>query len=686
MAWAVRRWRVRTVLIGLVLASLLPGLIGAGVLLVREYRSGLAEREKDHVAAARMLLRSVDEQLDKARVLAQTLATANATLRGDLPALHARSRELLALAGVGRNVVLTDASGQQVLNTLREYGEPLPRHGNPDLVRRVFETGAPVMSDLYTGGVLGRPVISVDVPVKRDGRVVYDLSVGLLPGDFDALAANARFPREWIVVMFDRSGTIVARSQAPERFVGQKGAADFIERIAQAGEGTMQTKTLEGIEVVSAYSRSAATGWSVGIGVPRELLQGEIRRALAVLALGFAALFAAGVGLATAAATMIGRSMRALVAPAMALGAGQGAAPPGTSIREADEVGQAIGEAADLLAARTRELRDANTALRAREAELEEAQRIARLGSWHWSRARGDVELSDEARELFGHGHCTFEEMRGTVLPVEDWERASEAVRRAVRTREGFQIELAVNAPGGERMWADVTCRPLADAQGEIVALMGTVQDVTERRRAQDALRESEARFREQLARQVAERTAQLTDANRALERAVRQDTLTGLDNRLSANERLRAEFARMKRGAHPCAVVLMDIDRFKSINDRFGHETGDEVLQRFALSLRESLRETDFVARFGGEEFIAILPETTEEGAMQAAEKVRAGIEAGRFPGFGSLTVSIGVSCARPGDASEGDAVRRADSALYRAKGEGRNTVRLAEAAVAQA
>ncbi|HET9653397.1 MAG TPA: diguanylate cyclase [Usitatibacter sp.] len=681
MAWTDRRWRIRTVLIGLVLASLLPGLVGAGFLLLREYRIGIANREKDNIAAARMLVQAVDAQLDKARVLAQLLATARVTREGDLGALHVRAQEILALAGVGRNVVLTERSGQQVLNTLREHGAPLPHHGNPDLVRRVFDTGEPVTSDVYLGGVLRSPVLSVDVPVRADGHIVYDLSVGLTPGDFDILVSRARFPPEWVVAIFDSSGTIVARSQAPERYVGKKGTAPFIERILATGEGVMETTTLEGIEVVSAYSRSRATGWSVGIGVPRHVLQADLMNALRTLGIIFAVLFAASVALAAAAATMIGHSMRSLVRPAMALGSGEGAAPPGTAIREAAEVGRAITEASGLLAARARALEEANTALLARETELREAQHIARLGTWRWSRTDGVVELSEEARKLFGHGHCEFRAMRGTVLPEEDWDRVEKAMLEALRTHRGFEMQLAVNAATGERMWADVTCRALLDSHGEVCALMGTVQDITERKRAQDALRETEARFREQLERQVAERTAQLTEANHALERAVRQDVLTGLDNRLSANERLRAEFVRFKRGGNGYAVLVMDIDRFKSINDLFGHDTGDEVLRRFAIRLRQSLRETDFAARFGGEEFIAILPETREAGAMQVAEKIRADIAATGFPGFGSVTVSIGVACSQPGDTAEGDLVRRADTALYCAKGEGRNAVRAAAA-----
>ena len=679
MRWLDRRWRVRTVLVGLVLASLLPGLIVAAFLLLRAYGAGFEQRDKDNLAAARMLVQAVDAEIDKATVLALTLATANATLQGDLPALHARSRELLALARVGRNVVLTEPSGRQVLNTLRPYGEPLPPHGNQDIARRVFETGATVMSDVYLGGVLQVPVLSVDVPVKREGRVVYDLSVGMLPEDFAAIVTNAGLPAEWIVAIFDRSGTIVVRSHAPERFVGSGEHAALLERIRETGEGIMATTTLEGIEVMAAYARSASSGWGVAIGVPRALAQAELWRPLRDLVLVFTLLFAAGVALATAAARSIARSMHALVGPAAALASGETFAPPRVAIREAEEVGHAISEAAGILAERTRALQDAHAALVGREAELREAQRIARVGAWHWSRARGQVEVSDEVREMFGHGHCKFTDMRGGILPIDDWKRADEAVARALRTRESFELQLAVNAAGGGRMWAEVKGKPLLDAHGEVAVLLGTVQDITERKRAEDALRESDARFHDELVREVAERTAQLGEANRALERALRRDALTGLDNRLSANERLRAEFLRMKRGASGFSVLLVDIDRFKSINDFFGHATGDEVLRSFAAIVRKCLGERDFLARFGGGEFVAIVSGTGLNAAVRLAETIRTAVATAQFAHFGAVTATIGVTDARPGDTSEADVVRRADGALCRAKAEGRNAVRVA-------
>ncbi|MBP6707773.1 MAG: GGDEF domain-containing protein, partial [Candidatus Accumulibacter sp.] len=174
-----------------------------------------------------------------------------------------------------------------------------------------------------------------------------------------------------------------------------------------------------------------------------------------------------------------------------------------------------------------------------------------------------------------------------------------------------------------------------------------------------------------------AARSAALLAANHELEQLARVDALTALQNRKSANDRLRLEFLLFKRSGRPYAVLFMDIDHFKEINDTFGHEAGDQVLRHLATVLKESLRETDFVARYGGEEFLAILSETTVEGALAAAETVRGTVAEQSFPDVRQVTVSIGVAMALGEDKDEDAAVSRADAALYRAKEDSRNVVR---------
>lgn len=158
-------------------------------------------------------------------------------------------------------------------------------------------------------------------------------------------------------------------------------------------------------------------------------------------------------------------------------------------------------------------------------------------------------------------------------------------------------------------------------------------------------------------------------------------DPLTGVANRRVFFERLEAELARSRRHGNPLSLLMVDVDHFKSINDRHGHQVGDIVLADLARGLREALRTADVVARYGGEEFAIILPEAGIDDATRAAERVRAAITALRFPSVAEpvrVTVSVGVACMQPGEASD-ELVYRADAALLDAKRGGRDRVTLA-------
>jgi len=161
------------------------------------------------------------------------------------------------------------------------------------------------------------------------------------------------------------------------------------------------------------------------------------------------------------------------------------------------------------------------------------------------------------------------------------------------------------------------------------------------------------------------------------VERQALVDGLTGLANRRAAAAALHAEAARAQRLETPLSVVLADLDGFKDVNDAHGHAVGDEALRVFAEVLRETLRESDVAGRWGGEEFLLLLPGADEEGAAQLAERVRSGLAARRIPGVPGLrvTASFGVA-AYTGETNTEQVVAAADRALYRAKRAGKDRV----------
>ncbi len=158
-------------------------------------------------------------------------------------------------------------------------------------------------------------------------------------------------------------------------------------------------------------------------------------------------------------------------------------------------------------------------------------------------------------------------------------------------------------------------------------------------------------------------------------ERLASTDELTGIMNRRSFMKSTAREMSRADRYGTECAYLFIDIDHFKRVNDEHGHAVGDEVLKGFAEVLRRNLRTSDLLARWGGEEFVVLAPETRPEAALQFAEKLRERVAAEQFPGVGPVTCSVGLANTRPGESFDALA-RRADDALYEAKETGRNRV----------
>src|SRR5712691_10323560 len=178
----------------------------------------------------------------------------------------------------------------------------------------------------------------------------------------------------------------------------------------------------------------------------------------------------------------------------------------------------------------------------------------------------------------------------------------------------------------------------------------------------------------------------ELRQANERMARLIQYDEKTGLFNYRSFMERLTDEFKRARRYENRLTLVMLDLDHFKEVNDRFGHPVGDRVLKEFGEIMVRSSRETDLIARYGGEEFAILLPQTTAVHGQRLAERIRRVTEADRFHGADApepiirITVSAGVATFPLNDRIQRpeDLVKAADDALYRAKGAGRNRTHL--------
>jgi len=221
---------------------------------------------------------------------------------------------------------------------------------------------------------------------------------------------------------------------------------------------------------------------------------------------------------------------------------------------------------------------------------------------------------------------------------------------KAMQSRQSTSERAFLHHKNGHRVPVNIKVNPVISPAGEVIGAVEIFSDATP--------------------------FLELESLNGELQRMIRIDPLTRIPNRKAFFETLQQEMLRFRRYGTPFAVIFSDIDFFKEVNDRFGHKTGDRTLQWFARELQSGLRRVDMISRFGGEEFLMLLPATSAVAACSTAEKLRAQVSANTCPETGKiLTASFGVAAVETEDDPE-SLVERADRALYRSKKNGRNQV----------
>jgi len=289
------------------------------------------------------------------------------------------------------------------------------------------------------------------------------------------------------------------------------------------------------------------------------------------------------------------------------------------------------------------------------ERRMNEAQALAHVGSWDWDLLLEVPTWTEELFRIYGYplDHVPSGEDLFSRVHADDRDMVIEKVGEA-RTGIDNAVSYRIELPDGELRYVEARHQARLDEEGAPVEVHGIVQDATERQH------------------QRAE-----------LARLATHDSLTGLPNRRTFDERFVLELARARRAGMPLSLAVIDIDKFKRINDTFGHQVGDRVLARAGELFAAQVRDDELLARVGGEEFAWIMHDAPAEGSWLAVERARTLIGSEVFDEVGKVTISAGICTLGPG-MDQDELYRAADLALLEAKRSGRDRVVMVQEAAA--
>ncbi|HEY0649390.1 hybrid sensor histidine kinase/response regulator [Phenylobacterium sp.] len=350
----------------LVLAVLLPAIVAFGVLVWRSYGEQRRLLEVQIVETARALSLVVDRDLRKNEVLLQALASSPALPGGDWAAFDAQAR--VAARGMDATISLLDPEGFLVASTRAPPGAPMPRV-KPEqagvTVARTREDGARV-SNLFRGMGTGLPSIAFDIPAPGPDGGATRIAAVTPATALDHLWGDQDFPARWVGTVLDARGVIVSRNRDAAAFVGREVPAGLLRQVRAAPSGITVGRTMDGVQSVVAWNRSADYGWTFLVSVPEAEVVGAVRRSLALGGAMGLALVIGGAALAALLARDIVRPVERLAETTAAWAAGDPLALAPTRTREIDALQARLGESATVIDAQRRDLLDLNASLEER--------------------------------------------------------------------------------------------------------------------------------------------------------------------------------------------------------------------------------------------------------------------------------------------------------------------------------
>jgi two-component sensor histidine kinase len=291
----------------LVAGTTLPLIIFAAVIVLNNYeqdRKDTSQRVAETVRSIRLVL---DAEILRMTGGLQVLSLTNALRDRDFDGFRRIAAGFLDQYGKDGVVLLADRNGRQVFSSVTTDTASLPLRNNRDIVEKVFATKSPQYSDLFIGAVKKRLIVTVEVPVLRDGEVIYDLSFSPPIEIFQAIIEKQRPSQDWTISIFDREAINFARIPNPQDTVGKRASPTLHAAMLRAEEATLPTVSLEGVPLITSFARSSLTGWAVAAGIAESSLVGPLWRNLAITSLIGGILLLVGLAFAVRMATTIAR-------------------------------------------------------------------------------------------------------------------------------------------------------------------------------------------------------------------------------------------------------------------------------------------------------------------------------------------------------------------------------------------
>jgi two-component sensor histidine kinase len=296
---------VRLVL--LVAGTALPLIVFAVGIVFHYYEQDRSQATRRVLETTRSIRLVLDAEMQRMTGGLQVLALTNSLRNGDFNGFRRIAQGFLEQYGKDGIILVADRDGRQLFSSVTDDTDELPPRNNRAIVDRVFVTKRPQYSNLFLGSVKKQMIVTVEVPVMRDGEVVYDISFSPPLGLFQSIVETQRPSDDWTISIFDGEGVNFARVPNPQQTIGKRAASLLYAELFSKDESMLPTVSLEGVPLITSFTRSSLTGWTVAAGIDQASLVGPLWRNLAIISVIGGLLLLIGLGFAVRMATTIAR-------------------------------------------------------------------------------------------------------------------------------------------------------------------------------------------------------------------------------------------------------------------------------------------------------------------------------------------------------------------------------------------